>query len=233
MKNEEIAVYSLCRISPKGDIEHYRREAKSKCWQNLHPDEENIHLYVDEVIIGEKSERTELNRMFQDTIDGKFDRIIISDVLDLWHSPQKILDTLQTINQSKKAVTILSFPPSDYWQMYYPASHDGYEGQLIYQSLQAYTMVNELQFLYDNYDLLSKEMRNKIIAQNIDPDMFEQYLIQYYLEPRDMEIENFADSIGIKSNNIDVIKECWCPSIKLQDLIIEMFGKEFIAYYLA
>lgn len=233
MEYKNIGVYVLCRIPAIGDTDYFQREAEFKGTRNISPDQKNITLYIDEVKVGEKSDRANLDRLLADAECGKVDHIIIADVLDLWHSPQRIFDTVQRLKQLETSVTIRSFPTSMYWTLRNPVPFDDWEGSLLLNSLHALRMVNDLQFVYDNYEVLSKRVRNGIIYRCIDPEMIEEYLLFYFLEPRDMEIEDFAKKIGIEADNIDAIKECWAPNVKQLDTMIDILGKEFVAFYLA
>lgn len=232
-EHKNIGVYVLCRILPNGEADYFRREAEWLGTRNIRPDQKNITLYTDEVRIGEKNNHTNLDRLIEDAVAGKVDHIIIANVLDLWHSPQKIFDTVQKLKQLETPVTIQSFPTSMYWTMRNPIPFDDWEGALLLNSLHALRMVNDLQFVYENYEVLSKRVRNGIIYRCIDPEMFEEYLLFYYLEPREMELKEFAQQAGLDTDDIDVIKECWSPSAKQHDAMIEIMGKEFVAFYLA
>lgn len=233
MDYKNIGIYALCRILSIGDIEHFRREARFKGTRNISPDQENITLYIDEVKLGEHNDRTNLDRLIGDAESGKVDHIIIADVLDLWHSPQKVFDAMRKLKQLAVPVTMQSFPTSQYWALRNPVPFDDWEGSLIFNTLHAQRMVNDLQFVYENYDRLEERVRNGIISRCIDHEMVEEYLLFYYLEPRDMEIADFANLIGVETDDIDILKECWLPNAKQRDMMIEILGKELIAFFLA
>lgn len=229
---KNIGVYVMCRIPTIGRAEYFRKEAYFKATRNFSPDQKNITMYMDEVRIGEECERSNLDRLIADAMEGKIDHIVIADVLDLWHSPQKIFDMVQMLKQQEKPVSIQSFPTSQYWTLRNPVPFDDREKSLLLNSLHALRMVNDLQFVYDNYDTLDRTVRNSLIYRSIDPEMMEEYLLFYYLEPRDMEIADFAKQIGVETTDIDVIKECWSPNVKQHDMMIDILGKEMIAFHL-
>lgn len=233
MEQGNIGIYSLCRILSVGDKDYFQNEAKHKALRHLAVDQKEYTLYMDEVKLGETSNRSELDRLFQDAKDGKIGHIVIADVLDLWHSPQKIYEMVQQVKSSNPATVIQAYPTSGYWSLRNPVPFDDWENSLILNVLHAARTVNDLTFVYDNYKTLDKRVRNIIISRSIDPEMIEDYLVSFYLESRNMESDEFARQIGIEGNSIDLIVDCWRPNIKQQDMMIEIFGKELIAFYLA
>lgn len=233
MEYKSIGIYVLCRIPSIGDVAYFRREAQLKGTRNISPDQKNITLYIDEVKLGEHNDRPNLDRLIGDAEIGKVDHIIIADVLDLWHSPQKVFFAMQKLKQLAVPVTMLSFPTSQYWSLRNPVPFDDWEGSLILNLLHARRLAEDLQFVFDNYDTLEERVRNGIISRCIDPEMIEEYLLFYYLEPRDMEISDFAKLIGVETNDIEILKECWLPNAKPSDDMIRILGKELIAFYLA
>lgn len=233
MEYKNIGVYVLCRIPTVGKAEHFRKEAEYRATRNFSSDQKEYGLYMDEVKLGETSNRSELERLFQDAIDGKIGHIIIADVLDLWHSPQKIYEMVQQVKISNPTVIIQAYPSSGYWSLRNPVPFDDWEKSILLNTLHAARVVNDLTFVYENYESLDRNVRNIIISRSIDPEMIEEYLVSYYLESRNMESDEFAGQIGIEGNSIDLIVDCWRPNVKQQAVMIEIFGKELIAFYLA
>lgn len=230
---DKIGVYCICRTLPVGDHEFFWREARAKALRHLTMEQTNYALYMDEMKAGQKCDQIELKRLFQDAKDGKIDHIVIADVRDLWSSPQRTYQEVEKLKRERPTISIHGFPPSRYWSLRFYVPSDDWEGALVCHSLRVQYMSNVLQFVYDNYEGLDKKVRNSLISQQIDSEMLEDYLITYYLEPRNMEDEDFAKMIGIEADNIDYIVDCWRPNVKQQDTMIEILGKDLIAFYMA
>lgn len=233
MEYKNIGIYALCRIPTIGEVEHFRREAQFKGTRNVSWDKKNFTVYMDEARVGEHCDRPKLDQLIADAETGTVDHIIIADVLDLWHSPQKIYEAMKKLSQLETPVAMHSCPTSQYWTLRNPVPFDDWEGSLILNSLHARRLVDDLQFVYDNYDNLDERVRNGIISRCIDPEMIEEYLLFYYLEPRDMEVSDFAKLIGVETDDIEILKECWLPNAKPSDVMIRVLGKELLAFFLA
>ena len=139
MERGNVGVYSLCRILSVGDKDYFRNEAKRKALRHLAVDLKEYSTYMDEVRVGKTSNRSELNRLFQDAIDGKIGHLIIADVLDLWHSPQKIYEMVQEVKASNPAAIIQVYPSSGYWSLRNPVPFDDWEKSLVLNVCLLYT----------------------------------------------------------------------------------------------
>lgn len=226
-----IGIYSICRIMPDGDAETYRKYAEAEVLALFNPKEKNYTLYMDEVVLGQKCERKELDRMIEDALSGKIDFILIAEAGDLWHSPQKVWDTICRLRKLETKVKIRCHTENQYWHQI-DSNSKLFDEPLIHKALKVSQRDTELQFLSANWDYISPYTQGEILARNIPSRLFGDVVMYHTFNMPDEEYETFIKSFGEDKQNIDDVIDCWDRRSPCFDTAVEIMAEKIITYFL-
>ena len=231
MQQLKVAVYSICRIKPDGDADFFRKAALAESSYNIFTSAGKCVKYTDEVILGQKCDRKELQRLIQDALSGEYDYIYISEAGDLWHSPSKVWETICKLKSLDNPVRIRGLTGNGYlkWRRRSDKLLDESVVQSVFKVIQR---DSELQFLSDNLKNISSYTKGDILARNITQRQFADVVMHHTSDLSDEENEAFINSFGETVNNINDVIDCWDRRSPCFDKAVELMAEQIITYFL-
>lgn len=227
----KVGIYCLCRTKPNHDTELFRKHAVSEALRLFNEKDLNHIIYMDEVILGQKSERKELERLIEDAIAGKIDSVFIADAGDLWHSPQKVWETISSLSNLEKKVKLRCYMEVKqyHWKDTFNKLFDEAVIQNVFKVIQRDA---ELQFLRENFETISPYTKGVIVARNISQDQFATVVMHHACDLSDDEYESFIKSFGMNVQDINDVIDCWHAKSEQFDKAVEVMAERIISYYL-
>lgn len=229
--NKNVGIYGVCRIVPYGNTEIYRKYAEAEMAKFINTKETNYTIYMDEVILGEKCAHKELERMVEDAIAGKIDHILISEAGDLWHSPQKVWDTICRLRKLNNTVKIRCYS-EDQRLLWSDTNSKLFDEAVIQKAFKVKQRDTELQFLSENMECISPYAKGEILSRNITPHLFGDVIMHQTFNMSDEEYEDFIKNFGEDMNSINDVIDCWDRRSPYFDKAVELMTENIIAYFL-
>ena len=231
---KNVGVYTICRTHPKGDIESHRQIAQQVGVFAMNDKWESYEMYIDEVSIGTTCNRSNLNRLINDALSGKVDLIYMNSLWDVWHNPQRFIETANMLRSLNEPVGII-IPKGV--NPHCPTMMNSLDKEsfdrMMYEVLELQKADIDLMFLAANYDVLSKELLHLIFTHRIDNDMLYTYFIDFIMGARDLEWADIQNEIGLSDEDIKLMQLAWNPTDEGIDKIIKWGLRDILSYYLA
>ena len=224
-------IYCLCRIKPASDKNEFRHHAEVDALRMFGNEKVNCTVYIDEVLLGERCDRKELDRMISDAIAGKIDFIFFTEIGDLWHSPQKVMDTILRLQQLDKPVKIRCYSSWGIHTWELKTNSFLMDENIIRQSLKVKHRDDDFQFIADNKEDISAYMIGSILGKHISNSMFGDVVMHYSLDLSDEEYNAFISSFGDDIKNIDDVIDCWHLNSDRFYIAVEIMKDKLISYY--
>lgn len=230
---KNVGVYVLCRIGKHADAEYYRHNAKINYFVPNDEKWENIVFYMDDIELGKVSDRVNLQKLINDALSGKIDRIYIYSMWDFYHNPQRLFDTIRNLSSMANPIRMTVNSRRRNPPMIIDSTDETGMFYMLQEVLANQEAENNFMFAVANWSSLSDQLKVLMVSCHIDAVMLYSYLIDYQLSPREMEWEDLQKEIGLSDEDTYCLSECWMPSDEGLVKILNWTESQLLYYYLS
>lgn len=230
---KNVGVYVLCRIGKYADAESYHHNAKANYFVPSDEVWENIIFYTDDIELGKVSDRANLQKLINDAMFGKIDRIYIHTMWDFWHNPQRLFDTVRNLNSLPNPVNMTVNSQRKNPPMMMSSMDELGLFYMLQEILANQETENSFMFAAANWDYISDKLKKLMVSSQIEADMLYSYFIDFQMSPRDVEWADLQKEIGLSDEDINCVRECWIPSDEGLVKILNWSENQILHYYLA
>lgn len=243
---KNVGLYKLCRIFPE-DTTRFPVEEANKILKDDAPRTfvtedyivdfeevwENQIQYYDFVEYGKVSERENLTRLIEDAKSGKIDQICIYSLWDFWHSPKKLLDTINELKSLPNPVGIRFIHLSS------PCVFDMFslnekECKVIMQECEEVEKAAlDFKAVQANNSFIKQGLTRAVINGHLDAMMLLEFFDDYFIIPFQATWQDIQRELGTSEEDSKAIHDIWEPSKEGLYKIIKWGSQEILQYYLA
>lgn len=243
---KNVGLYKLCRIFPQDTNQSSIDEANQKLIEDaprtfiteddiksFEEEWENQTQYYDLVEYGKASERENLTRLIEDAKSGKIDHICIYSLWDFWHSPKKLLDTINELKALPKPVGIrfihLSTPC-----VFDKCTLNEKECNVIMQESEILEKIAlDFKAVQANKSFIRNGLIRAAIKGHLDATMLLEFFDDYFIIPFQATWQEIQRELGTSEEDSRAILDIWEPSKEGLYKIIKWGSQGILQYYLA
>lgn len=243
---KNVGLYKLCRIFPEDTTQFPVEKANKKLKEDaprafVSEDDisdfdeawENQINYYDLVEYGEVSERENLARLIEDAKSGKIDHICIYSLWDFWHSPKKLLDTINELKSLPKPVGIRFIHLSSPCVLDMCSLNEKECNVIMQESEQVEKAALDFKVVQANNSFIKKGLTCAVINGHLDAMMLLEFFDDYFIIPFEPTWQEVQKELGTSEEDSKAIHDIWKPSEDGLDKIIKWGSQEILQYYLA
>ena len=243
---KNVGLYKLCRIFPQDTNQSSIDEANNKLKKDaprtfitedyiadFEEVWENQTVYYDLVEYGKESDRENLTRLVEDAKAGKINHICIYSLWDFWHSPKKMVDTINELKSLPKPVGIrflhLSSPC-----VFDKCTLNEKECNVIMQESETLEKIAlDFKSVQANKSFIKKGLTRAVIKGYLDSTMLLEFFDDCYIIPFEATWQEIQRELGTSEEDSKAIHDIWEPSEDGLNKIIKWGSQEILQYYLA
>ena len=243
---KNVGLYKLCRIFPEDTtrfpVEEANKILKADAPRTFVTEDyiedfeeiwENQIQYYDFVEYGKVSERENLTRLIEDAKSGKIDHICIYSLWDFWHSPKKLLDTINKLKALPKPVGIRFIHMSTPC-VFDKCSLNEKECNVIMQESEILErIVLDFKAVQANKSFIRKGLIRAAIKGHLDATMLLEFFDDCFIIPFQATWQEVQRELGTSEEDSQAILDIWEPSKEGLYKIIKWGSQEILQYYLA
>lgn len=243
---KNVGLYRLCRMFPETTTRFSIEEANKTISEDarrpfLMEDDvidfeekwENQTVYYDLVEYGQECERENLTRLIEDAKSGKIDHICIYSLWDFWHSPNKLVETINELKALPTPVGIRFYRCSSPC-VFSKCTLEEKECKVIMRESENVEKI-ALDFLsvQANKSFISKGLTRAVINKHLDSVMLLEFWADFYIIPFSPSWKEIQKELGTSELDSKSLQDIWSPSKEGQTKIIQWATQEILQYYLA
>lgn len=243
---KNVGLYKLCRIFPEKTTRFSVEEANKIIKTDaplpfLTEDDitdfeekwENQTVYYDFAEYGQECERENLTRLIEDAKSGKIDHICIYSLWDFWHSPNKLVETINELKSLPTPVGIRFYHCSSPC-VFNKCTLDEKECRVIMQESELVErIILDFKSVQANKRFISKGLTRAVINKHLDTVMLLEFFADFYILPFSPSWQEIQKELGTSEKDSKALRDVWAPSKEGLTKIIRWVTQEILQYYLA
>ena len=242
---KNVGVYKLCRMFPEDTTRFPIGEANKIIQENaprtfITEDDinffeevwDNHTVYYDFAVYGKICERKNLTRLIEDAKSGKIDHICIYSLWDFWHSPKKLVDTINELKSLSAPVGIRFYHCSTPCVFDKCTLNEKEYGVIIQESEKVEQIEKDFISAQSNKGILSRGLTRAVIKSHIDSIMLLEFFNDYFIIPFEPTWQEIQIELGTSEEDSMAIHDIWSPSEDGLNKIIKWGSQKILQYYL-
>lgn len=193
---------------------------------------DNHTVYYDFAVYGKICERENLTRLIEDAKSGKIDHICIYSLWDFWHSPKKLVDTVNELKSLSAPVGIRFYHCSTPCVFDKCTLNEKEYGVIIQESDKVERIEKDFISLQSNKGILSRGLTRAVIKSHIDSIMLLEFFNDYFIIPFEPTWQEIQIELGTSEEDSMAIHDIWSPSEDGLNKIIKWGSQKILQYYL-
>ena len=177
-------------------------------------------------------ERENLTRLIEDAKSGKIDHICIYSLWDFWHSPKKLVDTINELKSLSAPVGIRFYHCSTPCVFDKCTLNEKEYGVIIQESEKVEQIEKDFISAQSNKGILTRGLTRAVIKSHIDSIMLLEFFNDYFIIPFEPTWQEIQIELGTSEEDSMAIHDIWSPSEDGLNKIIKWGSQKILQYYL-